>query len=775
MTKRVYWGLQLFLVLYFAAYLTATINVSTLWGNILSPVGAFAAFLLLLMAGRRTGQLFLCWLFASLACLSYGLADTVWAVHESILGLNPMDLNICLALYMLPNGFILLTTASFFILFRNNWNRFQLGIDILSISAMFLAVIWVFFLHRELSLLDFNAFTLAQFLYLLFDFFSLGCLIVWYAFLNRSKIPTAGLFFLSAILLHVMADFYFTHLFIDNAYIPNSVIDSVYILSLLLLAQAALWELRWPVDSFSQLLHGTELNKIDRKGFLLLLIPFMAIWVNGFDLQLLVTAILIFAVHQFLSNYVQTAIRNEGLLARERSINVLLEEHIAARTRELLNSNRNLELLSKQDSITSLYNRRYLLATLDQILEEVSPKESVSIIFIDIDRFKSINDLYGHDIGDQVLVSLSSRLAKYNQQHDALLARLGGDEFVFALRGPYNQQDIDQISLDIIAACSKPIVISPYQFHLSISMGISRYPTDAQKRSDLMKYADIAMYHAKSLGFNKHIFYSSLESNIRRKHIIELKLKEADYDAEFQVLYQPLFRIKGNTLIGMEALLRWKQPELGPVFPDEFIPIAEESGAIIPLGEWVIKQAVKQISEWNSHYNSQLKMGINISPRQLDSLDLIDCLTEAMTENNIPPAWLDVEITENIAMKGESSMEEIFAMISDLGITISIDDFGTGYSSLSYLKRYSFDRLKIAKPLVHNITADINDVQIIKAIIMIGRALNIKTIAEGVEDSEQLKILADLGCDEVQGYLFSHPLTADQFNQLFLHQVSSAG
>jgi len=773
LTKRSYYSIQVFLVFYFIAYLTATINVSTFWGNILSPVGALTAFILVFIAAMRTEQPFFCWLFAGMACLSYAVADIVWAYYELVLGLNPAYLDFFFVLYLLPNVFVALSIGSFFLLFKNYWNSFQIAVDILAICAISLVVIWVVFFNRELTLIQFNIVTISQFVYLLSDFFALACILVWYAFLARGKIPVTGILNFSAIILYVFTDFYYTYLLLYNSYIPNSVIDSFYILALLFFAQAALWEIYKPSGPLPELLRPMLPEKINRKEYLLLLLPFLAILFKGFDLNLLLTAGLIFIVHQSLSSYVQTAINNKYLLVQEKNINNLLEKRIAEHTRELVNSNRILEILSKQDPTTSLFNRRYLIASLEQMLEETGPEQSVAIIFIDLDRFKSINDSYGHDIGDQVLIQIAQRLDKYNQGYDALLARLGGDEFILALPGQYKRNEIDKICQEIIKLCAEPIIIPPYQFNVSISIGIAQYPNDAEKRSDLMKYADIAMYHAKSQGFNKYIYYSALEPKIHRKNMIELKLKEAVFDDEFEVLYQPLFKIAGTSLIGMEALLRWNNRDLGSVYPDEFIPVAEESGVIIPLGEWVIKKAVSQISQWNTLYDMELKMGINISPRQLESFDLIECLEQSITEYAIPSQWLDIEITENIAMKGETYMEEIFTSISGLGLSISIDDFGTGYSSLSYLKHYSFDRLKIAKPLVDNVTTDVNDIQIIKAIIMIGKALGIKTIAEGVEHQEQLKILDELGCDEVQGYLFSRPVPASQFEQLFFQRISS--
>ncbi len=779
MKKSTYSLIQLILVVYFTTYLIAATRESVIWGDILSPLGAITSFILLLIAGLKTKQPFFIWLFASLACFSYAAADILWAFYELVLRAQPNNMDIFLVLYLLPSFFIALSLYAFFVTQKSYWTNYQLTLDILAMSAALLTLIWTVFLHKQFEMLTaLNIHNTLFFITLLTDFFISGCLIILFLLLRKDKIPVIGKITFIAFVCYVLTALSYNYLCFQNLYIPHSLIDAVFIFSLLTFAQAGLWELYKPEKPLkTNQTIDPDYSSSKLKGLILLLAPIIAILINGFNFASFLVFLTIFMAYQFLSNYIQFSINNEHLLAQEKAMNSILEVRIAERTQELQQVNYHLEILSKQDSITNLFNRRHVFNTLDKMLEEAEPTESIYILYIDLDRFKTINDSYGHDIGDNVLIEIANRLDYCNQfnEYNALVARVGGDEFVFMLCGYYKHDEIETIIREIIQSCGEPIIIPPYKLNISMSIGITQYPQDACERSELMKNADIAMYYAKSQGFNKYMFYSTLSPKIHQKNIIELKLKEADFDKEFEVLYQPLFRIAGNTLIGMEALLRWNNPELGSVFPDQFIPIAEESGVIIPLGHWVMKKAVSQIAQWNEMYDMQLIMGINISPRQLESIDLIECLDQMIHKQAIPPQWLDIEITENIAMKGETYMEEIFTQISELGVSISIDDFGTGYSSLSYLKHYSFDRLKIAKPLIDNVTTDVNDVQIIKAIIMIGKSLGIETIAEGVECQEQLKILAELGCDEAQGYLFSRPLPASVFEQMFLKEVLYAG
>lgn len=775
MVKRTYLTIQLLIAVYFLAYLNATIHISTLWGDILSPIGGLIAGIILLIATLRTDQPRLCWLFSTLACFSYATADILWAYYELGLGINPENLDIVMGLYLLPKFFIALSVCSFLLTKKNSWNRYQISLDILAISAVLLTIIWIVFFQQHFNMLiNLNIHTLSVYLYLILDFFAFGCMIVWYAFLSRQKIPIIGILNFSAITLYVITDFYYSYLAFYTLYIPNSVIDAFYVLSLLIFAQAGLWEIYRPMETaeISEII-DPDLSDVQRKGFIILIPPLLLFFFKGFYLEQFLIFAGIYIVHQVLSNYVQSFIYNEHLLAQEQKMNSVLEDRIADRTRELIIINNELDILSKQDPITRLYNRRYFMQHFYEMLNNTLSTESVYLFFMDLDRFKAINDSYGHDIGDKVLIEIARRLNECNH-YNALLARLGGDEFVYAMRGQYNNNEIEGFAQDIIQFCNDPVIISPFSFHITLSIGITHYPEDARERRELMKNADIAMYHSKSLGFNRYTFFSTLGPKIQRRNTIEMLLKKADFDQEFELYFQPQIKIPQNKLIGMEALLRWHNPEQGSIFPDEFIPIAEEVGIIVSLGRWIIEKSIIQIAEWNRTYQTQLKMGINISPRQLESFDLITHLKNMITKYDISPEWLDIEITESIAMKGESAMEEIFSIISELGVSISIDDFGTGYSSLSYLKHYSFDRLKIAKPLIDHITTDFSDIQIVKAIIMIGKSLGIHTIAEGVEFPDQLNLLTELGCDEVQGYLFSRPIPAADFEKIFLKGKSSS-
>ena len=472
-------------------------------------------------------------------------------------------------------------------------------------------------------------------------------------------------------------------------------------------------------------------------------------------------------VAQIVKSFILVTIKKKEMLKLQQELNLQLEKKVAERTEQLLTTNQQLERISRQDIITGLSNRNYFGIECDRMLQQANSDEQVALFFIDLDRFKGINDTHGHDVGDEVLIEVAARLRKLKREN-TIQGRLGGDEFVMAIRGRLQLSKIDDLARELIKTIHLPIIIGPFQFHVTMSIGIAVYPTDAADRSMLMKNADIAMYHAKEQGADQYVFYNQQQKDKALfKSKLELLLRQADFDREFQLYYQPQFSLPDCRLIGAEALLRWHHPTEGLIMPNDFIPIAEESGLIVPLGIWVIRQAMLQALEWNGRQDRNLKLAVNLSSRQLDSIDFMQSVRQLLFENPVQPEWFDFEITESIALKEDERIPEILNEIAGLDISISIDDFGTGYSSLNYLKQYPIDRIKIARSLVENIADNQHSASILKAIIMMARALNLRVIAEGVEKEAQLQVLCELGCDEVQGYLTGRPVPAADFELNF--------
>lgn len=775
--RKVLYLLGIYLVLYF----TATFYKSDFWGDILSPIGSWSAFAILFIGYRKTtGKTHIkwSWLLYSVGTFFWAAADTLWLIDAFFLNKNPENSAVIALSYYMTNICIGLGVLIFGAYRFKKWNGIQFILDITTVSVCSIIMVWVFLFQKSFLIVQsIQNYGFLDCISIFSDFMIfVGIVTRWFT-TRKIKKPFLARLSSFGLTFYAVADFCFYYNSFYGMYVPNSIVDFLYVAALLLIAVGRYYKLICD-QSGNTYWKNMEFNNgriIRHNGVILLTCPIAVLLFKGFvvfDIFVLLAVILFYEVF---SVYVQSAIKNEEMLRQEQRNNILLEHRIhehtkklEAKNKELMEKNKELFFLSNQDVVTKLYNRRYFRRVLEEKIETSDSSNAVALLYIDLDRFKTINDTYGHEVGDQVLIEVAARLSEWNRDK-ALLARLGGDEFVFAFEGNLQYNEMERLAQEIINLCSEEIKIEAYSFHLTISVGISIYPLDASDSSTLMKNADMAMYQAKKTGYNQYFSFSRiLTEKTYRNNEIEILLRKADFDKEFQVVYQPQFKIPNRELVGMEALLRWKCPYIGYISPAEFIPIAEEINYIIPIGQWVMKQAIRQIALWNNTYHADFKMGINVSPIQLDSAEFIGEMKARMFDSFVDSKWIDIEITENVAMEGEYRISQIADLIKGLGVTVSIDDFGTGYSSLSYLKLFPSDRIKIAKPLVDSISADDFDQQIVKAIIMLAKSIGMKTIAEGVEHQEQLDILTQLGCEEMQGYLLGKPMPGEEFERLFL-------
>ena len=454
---------------------------------------------------------------------------------------------------------------------------------------------------------------------------------------------------------------------------------------------------------------------------------------------------------------------------------VIFDVNISQQIEDELRLKEQAKLLDYQanhDALTSLPNRALFQDRLEQsIVSAKRNKEKFALLFIDLDQFKQINDSLGHHIGDEVLIQTASRLAETIREEDTL-ARLGGDEFTIILKNIHDVQGAATVASKITEIIKMPIIVNSNTLYISSSIGISLCPDDSTSKENLIKFADTAMYKAKEEGRDNYQFYSSEMTTFAFERVVmESSLRIAIKEEQFVVYFQPQFDIGTNLIVGMEALVRWNHPEIGLVSPAKFIPIAEESGLIIEIDKLVMIQAMKQVALW---YKKGLKPGIlalNLSMKQLNDKGFIPYLLQCMKDTMFEPTWLELEVTEGQVMSNpENSIIKLHKLHS-LGIEIAIDDFGTGYSSLSYLKKLPLDKLKIDQSFVRDIPVDEDDMAITKAIIALGKSLNLKLIAEGVETEEQKDFLIENGCELVQGYLFSRPLPADAMEELLQESI----
>jgi diguanylate cyclase (GGDEF)-like protein len=425
---------------------------------------------------------------------------------------------------------------------------------------------------------------------------------------------------------------------------------------------------------------------------------------------------------------------------------------------------KRLTYLAENDSLTHLPNRWFLNNYLHAaISRSASTPSAISVMFIDLDRFKTVNDTMGHAVGDELLIQASRRLEEHIDD-DSLVARLGGDEFsIVVTQAVYSASSIKSLATHIVDALAKPFNLRGQDIFVSASVGIANYPFDGDDAGVILKQADTAMYHAKKSGRNNFKFYTAEmnQSAVKRLQTETLLRGALDRD-EFILHFQPKVSLTDGSISGLEALLRWNHPELGLVSPADFIPMLEDTGLIIPVGEWVIRKVCETLKGWEDNNFGVVPIAINLSARQLQVKGLAKIVRHVLEEYGINPALLEFELTESVLMIEPESAVEILREIKSYGIGLSVDDFGTGYSSLAYLKRFPIDTLKIDRMFIKDITSNHEDAAITRAVIVLAHELDLNVIAEGVETFDQLELLVKHGCDQIQGYLFSKPVTSDE-------------
>ncbi|QDF97857.1 hypothetical protein CJ010_15615 [Azoarcus sp. DD4] len=446
-----------------------------------------------------------------------------------------------------------------------------------------------------------------------------------------------------------------------------------------------------------------------------------------------------------------------------RPIHTLFINDVSARR----NAERRLRHLATHDALTDLPNRHLLQERLEQAIAcSDRSGRSLALLLLDLDRFKIINDAYGHPFGDEVLKVIGARLVSLLRPNDTV-ARHGGDQFLILLTDLHDSTDADLSACQIIERLRQPITLEGREIHLSGSIGLSVFPQDCDTADALIINADLAMYRAKSLGRNTFQgFTQELSRDTQRRVSLETCLRGAAAAGQLQLLYQPKVSLQSGAIVGCEALLRWHHPELGMVPPSHFIPVAEDSGLIIPISDWVLRTACLQAKAWSDAGLPPTTVAVNISARQLLQQDLAAWTADMLRETGLAPELLELELTESLIAQDVEKMIATFGRLKAAGVKLSIDDFGTGYSSLAYLKHFRVDALKIDQSFVRNMLTQTEDATIVRAVIALAHNLKFKVIAEGVETAEQCGLLREHRCDEIQGYYFSKPVSAEAFAAL---------
>jgi diguanylate cyclase (GGDEF)-like protein len=437
------------------------------------------------------------------------------------------------------------------------------------------------------------------------------------------------------------------------------------------------------------------------------------------------------------------------------------------RADEKARADQRIEYLATHDSLTNLPNREMFNQLLHFAVEAARRHDRhFAVLFIDLDRFKIINDSLGHEAGDALLIEIGNRLRQSLRSSD-VIARLGGDEFVVILENAGERIDVEAVAHDLLSALRQPMQLCGHECHTTASIGIAMFPADGSDVQTLTKNADVAMYLAKEDGKNGFRFFTKeVKAQSIERLMLETNLRHALERNQLSLHYQPKVDLVTGQITGVEALLRWTHPDLGMLSPMQFIPLAEETGLIVPIGRWVLKEACAQNTAWQHRGLRPVSMAVNLSPRQFVDENLLQDIDGALVSCGMSPTLLQLEVTESMVMQNVPRAIKLLDAIQSRGIRLAIDDFGTGYSSMSLMKQFPIDTIKIDRSFVRDLPKDSEDQAIAQAIINMGKALGMTVVAEGVETSEQETFLRDHACDEMQGFLFSKPVPPDQMADL---------
>jgi diguanylate cyclase (GGDEF)-like protein len=424
--------------------------------------------------------------------------------------------------------------------------------------------------------------------------------------------------------------------------------------------------------------------------------------------------------------------------------------------------------MARHDALTDLPNRSFLKESISEGLKRGRRGDEMAVLCMDLDRFKAVNDTLGHPIGDQLLLAVAERIRRSIRETDTP-ARLGGDEFAILQIGVPQPESATMLASRLVEALAMPYVIQDHHLVIGCSIGIALAPLDGEEAENLLKNADLALYRAKLDGRGLYRFFEAeMDARVQARRVLELDLRSALANKEFALHYQPIIGLDHDEITALEALLRWTHPRRGPVSPAEFIPLAEETGLIVPIGEWVVRQACKDAMAWPEH----VTVAVNISAVQFKNASLVPTITNALARSGLPANRLELEITESVLLQDTEATLATLHQLRALGVHVSMDDFGTGYSSLSYLRRFPFDKIKIDQSFVRDIGNNKQSLAIIQAITDLGATLGMSTTAEGVETHDQLEQLRARGCTEVQGYYFSKPKPIEEICRHFLRPPS---
>lgn len=753
-------------VLLYSGNMTNRIVIS----DILQTIPPILVFIILIKASLKA-RLFNdhLWLLLTIGCGSYLVSQLIWDYYEIFLGIyNPVFF---WSIFCWGTSTICyITSVSNKIKEKrdSNWTKLFI-IDTLTFTCVAVALTWVYTIQPSLANID-NSYILSNILYLAYPVGNLVCFFVatnLYMSLKSDDAERHALYLVSlAFLIMFAANSIYSHLAVSGSYHSSSLMDPLWSLYLSILGLAGL-EYIWISEKKAIAAQRSHNQLLQPK--LAVVLPILSV-IFLFGLMLFIKDKFVWictslSIILITLRHAVVILQNKQLIVKLEQLNDSLEGKVIERTQKLFD-------IAFYDQLTGLPNRRMFEDNLKKAaLLTKHNNSTLALLMLDIDRFKTINDTFGHSFGDLILKEIARRIK------DAIgsictISRQGGDEFAIILENYLHKQEIIQIAEKILSEVEKPITLSGHNIYTSCSIGISLYSPDCTDSETLMRYADAAMYYSKERGKNTYQFYTpELDKSISKKLELETELGKAIENNEFCLLYQPQINILNGSITGAEALIRWMHPVYGCIPPADFISIAEETGMINEIGLWVLKNSCIQAKKLHTDGIKRFKIGVNISPKQIQHDNFVAQVTEVIKNTGVYPQLIDLEITESASFQNEADMIMKLKELKKLGVKISIDDFGTGYSSLSYLNKLPVDTLKIAQQFVKQIKNDVNNKAVIASIIAVAQNLKLKVIAEGVEEMYEYDFLKSQGCFDMQGYMFSKPVTIEDMKAMIKNNI----
>ena len=772
MTRKIRMGMLIGSVVCWFVMVVCLASGQFTTADVLSPISTGLSFLLIISCMPRDTRMKWTALFISLGILVWTVADVLFLLGMDLHIYTEAFLPVSEELYRTINYLYAIGLTMFVVAqFRGK------DIQRLLADTFVLAVAAYVMCHTAFEImmgttLDFSKLSIYNILYL-FSTLYLVVLVLLITFIRGFRENSFyGYGLLGSFLLYSIVEIRYTYLSIAGLEANHPMQDMIYVACIVLIGAAFYYSSI--VDIPVNVLYYQNRRRGGKAGVFfslgILVGCFVLVLTDKMSSSMFLLLVVAGLAYLLLIRVNEVNELTRQLLEEREKENRELEEKVHLQRAELSKVSEQLENATYMDPLMGIYNRRFWnIYSMMQIQDH--PEDILTVYSLDLNFFKTINDTYGHSAGDRVLMDIGQKLHSVRDDRTEVF-RMGGDQFLVARVGRLNEKEPRHFAEYLCDLMDRAVGVGEIQLRTTTSIGVASYPDNTTDLEQLINYAESARLSVKhSSNKSAYAFYNEdLMPKIQRKHALEQMLQNIDFDKDLEMYYQPQMDAKSCSLIGMEALVRWHHPTEGFIPPGEFIPVAEEMGIMTAMGEWITRKSSDQIVKWNQEYNKNLVVGINVSPVQMRDERFVDRFLKILEDSGAKPEWVDVEITEGIAMNGNATNAKIIERMKNAKLTFSVDDFGTGYAAFANMINFKFDRIKIAKELVDELDVKPNSRIVVAAITGMAKGMNLRTIAEGVETKAQLDILQELGCEQIQGYYFGKPLPAREFEKTWLDE-----